>query len=105
MERLDQRQGFLVSATVHVMLITLLSSRDALKPSPAPQEGPPEARRTARVVIPPPEVLRQLLPPPVRPSQPARPAPTPPPREPDAKDRISIGPPSSERASTLRSGW
>ena len=30
MDRLDQRRGFLVSATVHLILITLLSSREVL---------------------------------------------------------------------------
>lgn len=47
----------------------------------------------ARVILPPPEVLRQILPPRLQP----RPAPTPAP-PPEAKDRISIGPPSTERA-------
>jgi TonB family protein len=58
----------------------------------------------ARVLLPPPEVLRQILPPPSRPPQAqARPAPAPVPTPPpaSAKDRISIGPPSTERAKEL----
>ncbi len=50
-------------------------------------------------MLPPPEVLRQVLPPPSRPVE-AQPRPVPPPTPPpaEAKDRISVGPPSAERA-------
>jgi protein TonB len=50
-------------------------------------------------MLPPPEVLRQVLPPPPRPpAAEARPLPPPTPPPSDAKDRISVGAPSSERA-------
>lgn len=109
MERFNQRQGFLVSATIHLMILTMLSAHKPAGPKPFEAETLPEELRNARrVILPPPEVLRQLLPKTMqpRPAPPpaARPpvAPTPPP-EPraDAKDRISIGPPSDERAKVL----
>lgn len=99
---LDQRQGFLVSATVHLLILTLLSSTEVLGPSPkkaAPED--PSQQVIARVMLPPAEVLRQLVPRPPRPPAPPPapvPAPTPPPAEARAKDKISIGPPSTERA-------
>jgi len=98
-QRFNQRQGFLVSATVHLILMTLLTSREVLKPardrknSAASQR---ESRRMARVMLPPAEVLRQILPPRLQPPA-ARPTPAPPPPA-QAKDRISVGPPSTERA-------
>src|SRR5919109_2072234 len=92
----NQRQGFLLSALVHVIMITALI-RTATRSAPlTPAVSPvvPEPRRRA-VFLPPPDVLRRMAPP----RQPApttpRPIPTPlptPPRE--ARDRISIGPPS-----------
>ena len=103
MERFDQRQGFLISATVHVVLLTLLSSLDALKPPPAKKTvADASLSRAHRVMLPPAEVLRQLSPKPAEP----RPAPVPvpqatPPPETKGKDRISIGPPSEERAKQL----
>lgn len=98
MERFNQRQGFLISATVHLILMMLLTSRDVMKPSRPKVDVPePPKTRVARVMLPPPEVLRQLLPPP-RPKPPqAVPAPKAPPPA-NAKDRISVGPPSTERA-------
>src|SRR5262245_10502150 len=105
MDRFGQRQGFLLSATVHLILMTLLTGRDrwtqGRKPGPEPSASP---SRMARVMLPPPEVLRQVLPPPSRPPQAQAhpvppPVPTPPPAS--AKDRISIGSPSTERAKQL----
>lgn len=99
MDRFDQRQGFLVSATVHLMLLTLLSSREITKPArPSPVVSPDT--RVARVMLPPPEVLRQVLPRPpgAQPSPAPAPRATPPPPDAKAKDRISVGPPSTERA-------
>jgi TonB family protein len=96
-DRFNQRQGFLLSATVHLILMTLLTSREMSPPreKPAPA-AEPDKPRVARVLLPPPEVLRQVLRPPAqRPEARPAPAPTPPP---EGKDRISIGPPSSERA-------
>ena len=100
MERTSQRQGVLVSALVHVIMITLLI-RTATRPMPvtppvSPEPVPPARDRT--VFLPPAAVLRRLAPPPPRPAPPRSvpaPRPTPPPRE--ARDRISIGPPSTLR--------
>jgi periplasmic protein TonB len=99
-ERFGQRQGFLISATVHLILMTLLTSREISAPRKT-ETAPAEAKpRVARVMLPPPEVLRQLLPPRLQPPPPpAPPAPAPP--APETKDRISIGPPSEERAKRL----
>ena len=97
MQRFDRRQGFLVSAVVHLMILTILASRPPFVPRrPLPVlEEPPEPRMT--VFLPPPETLRRLAP--AAPPAPApRPAPTPEPRRDASKDRISIGPPSDRRA-------
>ena len=97
MDRLNQRQGFLLSAVVHMMILTMLWSRPPGAPTlvpPKPPETQPE-RVSQRIFLPPPAVLREFLPPP--PPQ-RRPEPTPAPRAPEARDKISIGPPSNERA-------
>jgi len=101
-QRFDQRQGFLVSAIVHLTLLMLLV---AYRPAPR-TPGEVDLNTLERkdiVFLPPPSVLRQLLPTP-RPAArpPAIPAPTPPPAQapPQAvqkKDRISVGPPSDFR--------
>jgi TonB family protein len=95
-ERFDQRQGFLISSVLHLLIMTLLSSR-----TPTPKAIPqPEARvmppRAERVFIPPPEVLRRMVPAPAPTPPPVAVRPTPPPPE-RGKDRISIGPPSEQR--------
>jgi TonB family protein len=93
----NQRQGFLVSAIVHLLIMMVLVSRPApRKAAPETESLSPKERRQA-VFLPPPEVLKQLVPMPAPRPTPVvpRPAPTPPPA---GKDRISIGPPSSERA-------
>jgi TonB family protein len=100
-QRFDQRQGFLVSAIVHLTLLMLLL---AYRPSPpTPDEIDPNTlERKDLVFLPPPAVLRQLLPspPPAARSTPM-PAPTPPsapaPSPAQKKDRISVGPPSDLR--------
>jgi TonB family protein len=58
----------------------------------------PDLARSARVFMPPPEVIRRMAPPPPRPPA-ARPVPvpTPPPEPTNKKDRMSIGPPSDLR--------
>jgi len=80
-----------------MVLLTLLAS-GAVDPSSPVAE--PEARpevQTSKVFLPPPEVLRQVVPVPVKP-QPAVPAPPRPMPTPAGKDRISVGPPSNVRA-------
>lgn len=102
MDRFDRRQGFLASALIHLLAMSLLLStagRDlrVLAPEAA---APTEVR--SRVFLPPPEVLSQFRPQPPPPPAP-RPVPTPPPQPPaeGAKDRISIGAPSDQRAEKL----
>lgn len=96
MDRLNQRQGFLFSAIVHMLILTVLWSRPpggvAFVPE-KPTKADPELM-SQRIFLPPPAMLRQILP-----SAPPRPpASKPAPRLPEAKDRISIGPPSDQRA-------
>jgi len=94
---LDHRQGLLGSAVVHMVLLTLLAS-GAVDPTPpaTEDESSRDELRSSRVFLPPPEVLRQVAPVPVRPAPaaPATPRPTPPP---SGRDRISVGPPSDVR--------
>jgi len=96
-QRFNQRQGFLVSAILHLTILMILISRP---PSPLriPDEIDPRTLERREVVLLSPSQLRQLLPQPRRPAPPAPspvPAPTPPPSQ--AKDRISVGPPSDVR--------
>lgn len=99
MGRLNQRQGFLVSAIVHLAILMTLASRPPAPrlPEPPVEASPPPPR--AVLVMPDRELLRQYLKP-----QPAVPRPVPvptPPPAPDRKDRISIGPPSDVRQKQL----
>jgi TonB family protein len=103
-----------VSALVHVIMITLLI-RTATRPvpvTPPVSPAPVAPARDRAVFLPPPAVLRRLAPPaavlrrlappPPRPAPPRSipaPRPTPLPRE--ARDRISIGPPSTVRQREL----
>jgi len=98
--RFDQRQGFLMSAIVHLMIMMALINRaTGGGPKPAvPAASPLPVRE--RIFLPSKEILRQLAPPPARPNRPA-PIPTPAPAQPRTKDRISVGPPSTERAKVL----
>jgi TonB family protein len=101
-QRFDQRQGFLVSATLHLTLLMLLIAYRPL-PRPPDEIDPGTLERKDIVFLPPPALLRQLVPtPPPGARPPAIPAPTPPPAQaPPAaapkKDRISVGPPSDVR--------
>jgi TonB family protein len=100
--RVNQRQGFLVSAIVHVTMLMILISREP-KPRKAEDIDTSELERKSVVFLPPPAVLRQALPPALRPTPaPAAPRPqtpaTPPPPDATKKDRISVGPPSDLRA-------
>ena len=98
MHRFDQRQGFLVSAILHLTLLMVLIAHP-LTPRKPDEIDPNTLERKDLVFLPPAAVLRQLapkLPPGVRPRP--IPAPTPPPAQaqpkPQAKDRISVGPPT-----------
>ena len=98
MERFDQRQGFLISALVHLVILMSLAGRAYAPSAPVapvrPASEPPAGRM---VFLPPAETLRQLAPRPAsRPPEPKPPVPTPPPSE-RLKDKISIGAPSPER--------
>jgi TonB family protein len=98
-QRINQRQGFLVSAVIHLTLLMILVSADPEIFEPR-ELDPSELERREVVFLPPPEVLRQLAPPPAAVPRPA-PAPTPPPpspaEDPTKKDRISVGPPTELR--------
>jgi TonB family protein len=90
-EPFNQRQGFLVSAIIHLTFLMVLISRPpAERPKPEAASEPP--RETARVFVPPAEELRQILPPRTVPRPAATPPPVAPP-PPQTKDRISVGPP------------
>ena len=101
MQRFNQRQGFLVSAVIHLTLLMVLIAHPPL--GRKPQEiDPSTLERKDRVFLPPNSVLRQLIPlqrkKPMTPNAPRplpAPAPTPPP---SGKDRISVGPPSDLHA-------
>ncbi|HEV8309756.1 MAG TPA: hypothetical protein VGW35_19005, partial [Methylomirabilota bacterium] len=98
MGRFDQRQGFLMSAIVHLMimmaLINRVATREKAKDSTA-SFGPVKEH----IFMPSRELLRQLAPPPAHRSP--APVPTPPALQARPKDRISIGPPSADRAKVL----
>lgn len=99
MGALNQRQGLLISAIVHVVILSMLSARPEKREPPVPV-AQAEAR-AERVFMPPPEVLRQLAPRPPAQARPAAPRPPEPPPDPKAKSKISIGAPSTERAKEL----
>ncbi len=97
MQRFDQRQGFLVSALVHLVVLMTLASHPKLGNQPVADAAPPPVAGP-RVFLPPRAELRRLFPKPTPPSvrRPA-PAPTPTPARPPAehaKDRISVGAPT-----------
>ena len=102
MHRFDQRQGFLVSAILHLTLLMVLIAHP-LTPRKPDEIDPSTLERKDLVFLPPAAVLRQLapkLPPGARPRP--IPAPTPPPvqaqPQPQGKDRISVGPPTDLRS-------
>jgi protein TonB len=103
---LNQRQGFLVSAIAHVVLLSMLAARLDKPAAPKPDTSLQEAR-AERVFLPPRAMLRQLLPqmrhaqPAARAPQPPSPQPPPTPPPSDLKNRISVGAPSTERKEVL----
>ena len=102
--RMNSRQGFLVSAIVHLtILMALIRRPDMLEQKKALEEAAQTRQETQRVFLPPREVLRQLIPAPALPRPRPRPVPqeappTPPPPVTKLKDKISIGAPSDERS-------
>jgi protein TonB len=96
-QRFNQRQGFILSAIIHLTVLMILVSHP---PSPrATPETDPQSLEKREVVLLSPTELRKLFPEAARrpaPPQPTpAPMPTPPPSQ--AKDRISVGPPSEVR--------
>ena len=94
---MDNRQGFLTSLFVHVLLVTLVAGLRSGEE--APVETPRPHVQTSRVFLPPPAVLQQMAPapPPRARPVPARPVPAPAPTPAEGKDRISVGAPSQLR--------
>jgi protein TonB len=96
-QRFNQRQGFLVSAVIHLTLLMMVLSLEPRPRKPGELDAS-ELERRQVVFMPPAALLRQLAPPAAPRARPV-PVPTPPPPSPEArkKDRISVGPPSDIR--------
>jgi TonB family protein len=96
--RLNQRQGFLLSAIVHLAILMTLASRPPSPPTPIePIAQTPSRPPRVALLAPDRETLRQLLRPQLAPPKAVA---TPPPL-PKAKDRISVGAPSDTRQKEL----
>jgi protein TonB len=96
--RFDQRQGFLVSAVLHLVLLMVLISTPPSVGKRPDEIDPASLERKQVVFVPPAALLRQLAPPPPAGARPVpAPVPTPPPQDARKKDRISVGPPSEVR--------
>ena len=102
MRRFDQRQGFLVSAAIHLTLLMILIAHPPVARR-TPEVDPATLEKKDLVFLPPASVIRQLAPKPI-PAVPTPPAPrpaapqaTPPPQD-NRKDRISVGGPSALQA-------
>jgi TonB family protein len=112
-EPFNQRQGFLFSAIAHLLILMILIG---YKPQEKKQIAPEEKdlTRSARVFMPPPEVLRRMIPVQPRPvprqaippaSSRTLPMPLPPPTPPpdmQKKDRMSVGATSSTAPMILK---
>ena len=99
MARYDQRQGFMVSALAHLVILMSLASHPRVSGSKDTAPSPDPGAAARRVFLPPPAALRKLMPLPPRraarpaptiPAPPPVPRPTPPP-SPDLKDKMSVG--------------
>ena len=91
LEPVNRRPGLLTSSLIHVIVITALLERTLLAPTrPVPAGVTPDQAARATLLAPPAALLREL-------ARPARPVPATPPPPAQAKDRISIGAPSTER--------
>ena len=86
LERQVQRQGFLVSALVHLVVLMVLIARPAPDRTGFSDASPSARTQGPRVFLPPPEELRRLAPQPRTPI----PQPTPPPAA-AGKDRDQRG--------------
>jgi TonB family protein len=99
--RFDQRQGFLVSAVLHLALLMVLMTHPPTPRKAVPIADVPLLERKDVIFLPPAAVLRQLLPAAPRPAATppplARPLPVPTPPPPGKKDRVSVGPPTNLR--------
>ena len=98
MHRFNQRQGFIVSAVIHLTLLMILIAHPPAARRPELVD-PSTLEKKDRVFLPPNTVLKQLIP--LRKPDAARPAPTPVPAAtaaPASKDRISVGGPSALQA-------
>jgi len=101
-QRFNQRQGFLVSAILHLTILMMLITHPPTARR-ADEIDPSTLERKNLVYLPPAAEIRKLLPPQAR--RPAAlaptpvPAPTPPPA--NQKNRISVGPPSDVRQKEL----
>ena len=93
--RLDRRQGFLISATVHLMILTLLAktAEKTAEPKVTPSPSPAVSEPRRHVMLVSPRLAERLLR--------RQPAPPPPPPPQVGRDRVSVGPPSTERAKRL----
>ncbi|HXK10332.1 MAG TPA: TonB family protein [Vicinamibacteria bacterium] len=102
MHRFDQRQGFLVSAILHLTLLMILIAHPQLVARKPADIEPNAFEKKDLVFLPPAAVLKKLMPMPPPGARPRPvPAPTPLPAQPappsQTKDRISVGPPSDLR--------
>lgn len=95
MQRFNQRQGFLVSAVIHLTLLMMVLSLEPRPRKPGDLNAS-ELEKRQVVFMPPAALLRQLAPPPPAARAHPTPVPTPPPAT-RKKDRISVGPPSEIR--------
>jgi len=94
--RFNQRQGFLVSAILHLTMLMILISRTPSRTMPDAVD--PKSLERREVVLLSPAQMRRLFPQARPPAPPApTPAPAATPAPPSAKDRISVGPPSNVR--------
>lgn len=94
MERFDQRQGFLLSAIVHLGLMMLFSSNPTRPPLRMAEATPPPAAPRVRLPLAPPPALSSPRPAPPERAAPAPATPAPPA---EARDRMSIGVASAEK--------
>jgi protein TonB len=100
-QRFNQRQGFLVSAILHLTILMMLIAHPPTARR-ADEIDPSTLERKNLVYLPPAAEIRKLLPPQQRrPAAAPTPAPAPTPPPANQKNRISVGPPSDVRQKEL----